>query len=111
MCICLLLVFVRAGIIPLIGGVEIDSPFFMTTAPAEYVQDLTGSTLSIITIIVAKRGLISSTCPVNISDLPLPPKLLRTTLHSEIDGVLQATSHVNSSVLLFILLHVASYKY
>ena len=44
-------------------------------------------------------------------DIPLPPGLLSTTLHPEIDGVLQATSHVNSNVLLLILLHVTSYKY
>ena len=61
---------------------------------------------------VTKRELISSISPVMTFDIPLPPGLLSTTLHPEIDGVLQATSHVNSNVLLlFILLHVTSYKY
>ena len=44
-------------------------------------------------------------------DIPLLPGLLSTTLHPEIDGVLQATSHVNSNMSLFILLHVTLYKY
>ena len=44
-------------------------------------------------------------------DIPPPPGLLRATLHPKIDGVLQATSHVNSNAPLLILLHVTSYKY
>ena len=63
-----------------------------------------------LTTTVTKRELISSISPVMTLDHSPPPGLLSTTLHPAIDGVLQATSHVNSNVLLFILLHVTSYK-
>ena len=66
-----------------------------------------------LTITVAKRELIASSVPLTIveelNNTSLLSLLARLTLHPVMPGVLHASSHVNSNVLLLILLQVTLY--
>ena len=90
----------------------ITAPFTIATGIAVKVHSTVGSTL--VTRIVTKRELISSSDPFTLNDVPDSVLLLsllssRLMVHPLIAGVLHATSHVNSNVVLLTLVQLALY--
>ena len=96
------------GMMPLIPLKEVIIPFTLACGVATKVYSAVGSTLFM--RIITKRELIASSVPLRIveklDNVLLLSLFTRLTLHPKIAGVLHASSHVNSNVLLLTLLQV-----
>ena len=111
-CLVAYIPFIRAGIKFSMPSKATNTPFAIACGVATYKYSTVGSTS--FTRTTTKRELIASTDPITTVDIlfdfiTLSLVSMRLILHPVIAGVLHATSHVNSNVLLSTLLQVTLY--